>query len=181
MAAQREAFSTTLPLIELRSPTVPNKTNLIDPVYKNPTLLWRAWFWGFHLFIYSLCFPPLRLNCLCMWRGEIRFIQLLTKRRDRGDKIQKASKLDQWSQQSINGRATKPARSGGDVKWTFKTAGFCSIPLRAMRRRATKLQNDSMVNNIHRSLRCAAKIFLDLRGERTHIHAQECIQEWMEV
>ena len=35
MVTQREAFSTTLPLIELRSPTVPNKTNLIDPVYKH--------------------------------------------------------------------------------------------------------------------------------------------------
>lgn len=39
MAAQREALSTALPLIELQSPTVPNKTHLIDPVYKNPVPL----------------------------------------------------------------------------------------------------------------------------------------------
>lgn len=42
MAAQREAFSTTLPLIELQSPIVPNKTNLIDPVYKNPSATVKA-------------------------------------------------------------------------------------------------------------------------------------------
>lgn len=50
----------------------------------------------------------------------------------------------------------------------LKQQAFCPIPLCAVRRRATKLQYDSMVNNIHRSLRCAAKIYLELEGEHTH-------------
>lgn len=55
MAAQWEAFSTTLPLIELRSPIVPNKTNLIDPVYKNLCAAVKELFLGFlYLFIHSV-------------------------------------------------------------------------------------------------------------------------------
>lgn len=64
MAAQSETFSTTLPLTELQSPIVPNKTNLIDPVYKNLSATVKAPFPRFILFIYSLCLPTLESEAL---------------------------------------------------------------------------------------------------------------------
>ncbi|KAL7854820.1 hypothetical protein SRHO_G00170100 [Serrasalmus rhombeus] len=48
--------------------------------------------------------------------GKLGLFNSFTKKRDSGEKIQKASKLDQWSQQSIKGWAPRPLGSGGDVK-----------------------------------------------------------------
>ena len=113
MAAQREAFSTALPLIELWSPTVPNKTNLIDPVYKNPALLWTgACFWGFHsLFIYFSAVFSRRLRCRGSACGAEKLGLSNSLQRERTEeRNSKASKLDQWPQQSIRAKAPQPPR-----------------------------------------------------------------------
>lgn len=122
MAAQWEVFSTTLPFIELRSPIVPNKTNLIDPVYKNLCAAVKDLFLGFlYLFIHSV-FPPCRVKP-CMRHKEIRFIPLYTKKGRIQRRNSKVSKLDQWSQQSIKGRVPQVSALVVSSKWTFKTAG----------------------------------------------------------
>lgn len=107
MAAQQVAFSTTLPLTELRCPIVPNKTNLIDPVYKNPCATVKALLPGlFYLFIHS-GFPPWRVK-LHMKHKEISFTPNLSGKKGRMQRRNsKASKLDQWSQQSIKARVTQ--------------------------------------------------------------------------
>lgn len=122
IATQREAFSTTLPFIELRSPIVPNKTNLIDPVYKNLCAAVKDLFLGFlYLFIHSV-FPPCRVKP-CMWHKEIRFIPPRTKKGRMQRRNSKVLKLDQWSQQSIKGTVPQVSASVVSSKWTFKTAG----------------------------------------------------------
>lgn len=122
MAAQWETFSTTLSLIELWSPIVPNKTNLIDPVYKNLCAAVKDLFLGFlYLFIHSI-FPPWRASH-CMRHKEIRFIPPYTKKGRMQRRNSKVSKLDQWSQQSIKGRVPQVSACVVSSKWTFKTAG----------------------------------------------------------
>lgn len=79
MAAQAGGLSTTLLLIELRSPIVSNKTNLIDQVYKNLCAAVKDLFLRFLSFFIHSIFPPWRVKP-CMRHGEIRFIPLRIKK-----------------------------------------------------------------------------------------------------
>ena len=116
MVTQRGPISTTLPLIELRSPTVPNKTNLIDPVYKHLCAAVRGP--PFLRLLYLFIHPVLSTWVIegSAW-GEGKLSSFDAMRVEAvcgGGKIQKVSKLDQWSQQSIKGGV--PLVSASDVR-----------------------------------------------------------------
>lgn len=92
MAAQSGALSTTLLLIELRSPIVSNKTNLIDQVYKNLRAAVKDLFLRFlSCFIHSI-FPPRRVKH-SMRPGEIRFIPLHIKKGKMRERNSKGFKI----------------------------------------------------------------------------------------
>lgn len=81
MAARREALSTTLLLIELRSPIVSNKTNLIDRVYKNLCAAAKDLFLRFlYLFIHSVFTPWSTKPSVSL--KEIRFIPPHIKKKE---------------------------------------------------------------------------------------------------
>lgn len=127
MAAQQGAFSTTLPLTELRCPIVPNKTNLIDPVYKNPCVTVKALLPGlFYLFIHC-SFPHHReLSSTWSTRKLVLLQTLLEKKGRMQRRNSKVSKLDQWSQQSIKARVPQVSASAVSSKWTFKNS-MCRV------------------------------------------------------
>lgn len=81
MAAQCETFSTTLPLIELQSPIVPNKTNLIDPVYKNLCAAVKRPVSQLSWFIYSLCFPHLGVRSSAWSRRKLGLLGSIWKKK----------------------------------------------------------------------------------------------------
>lgn len=81
MAAQQEAFSTALPLIELQNPTFPNKINLIDPVYKKSCATVNGpQVPSFSGVIYSLCFRCLGQARTACGEGKLGLFNSLQRR-----------------------------------------------------------------------------------------------------
>lgn len=118
LATQWKALSTTLPFIELWSPIVPNKTNLIDPVYKNLIAAVKELLPGFFIYLFTL-YSHLGERATAWGTKKLGLLRAIQKGKDAEEEI-KAFKI----RSVVSTIYQRQGSSGVSLSnWTFKTAG----------------------------------------------------------